>query len=156
VRWKIYIYICKDSNGREAYYDSRACERNKAKKKNAVKEARAVTTFQREGLRLQLHGRGCQLLSSATSSRCSILLRRSSSVMGSSSQRFVHHLQAGQLDVAQAVAGVCSVLPRAVRPTGQVKHSVPVHTSTLGLCTRSTRRQDSSGLDASWPTCCPP
>jgi hypothetical protein len=29
-----------------------------------------------------------------------------------------HHLQAGKLDVARAVAGVCSVLPRAVRPTG--------------------------------------
>ena len=28
----------------------------------------------------------------------------------------VHHLQAGQLDVAQGVAGVCSVLSRAVRP----------------------------------------
>ena len=38
----------------------------------------------------------------------------------------LHHLQAGQLHVARAVARVGSVLPRAVRPTGKVKHSVPV------------------------------
>ena len=57
------------------------------------------TTFQREGLRLQLQGRGCQLLH----------LRND-------------HCQRAR--GASCCGGRRGVLPRAVRPMGQVKHSV--------------------------------
>lgn len=55
----------------------------------------------------------------------------------------VHRLQAGELDVARAVAGVSRGLPHAVRPTGQVKHSVPVRRAldfVLGQCEGRTHR----------------
>jgi hypothetical protein len=105
-------------------------QRKKKKKKNAVREARVGPDRRRcvPSHHLPTGISSCKVAaasccrrrSSATSSRCIILLRRSPSVMGSSSR----DCPSSALDIS--LSSGRSVLPRAVRPTGQVKHSVPV------------------------------
>ena len=144
MRWKIYIYICKDSNGREAYYDSWACERNKAKKKNAVREARVGPDRRRCVPSHHLPtGKDfvssckvaaasyCRRRSSATSSRCIILLRRSPSVMGSSSQRL-------SIICIRHKPEQWPERPPPCRTSNGPGQAQRTGTSTLGLCTICT------------------
>ena len=114
-------------------------KRTRRRKKNAAREARPAQlspippphTFShghRGGDRLPLQGCGRQLLQ-AEVLRNELVVHLVAEVPepdGFKQPEVVHHLQARQLDVARAVAGVNCVPPHAVRPTGQVKHSVPV------------------------------
>ena len=100
-----YIYICKDSNGGEAYYDKGSPGRSpivpslgRPPSKDSVSSCKVAVVSCNE---LAVH-----------------FVTEVAERDGLAQPEIFHHLQAGKLDVARAVAGVCSVLPRAVRPTG--------------------------------------